>query len=138
VGGGLAQRYVADNRFRKRDPRFETAERHLPSLEKTKAKQKYFRPSDFKMDENLGRAICPAGKVLYLKNGNFGVKGKAGMTYMGRQSDCGICPLRSKCLRKAHTKARQVTFFTGKMATGKESYTQKMIRKIDSEAGREI
>lgn len=130
--------YVADNRYRKRDPRFKTAERHKKSINKTNPKRKYYVPSDFKMDGELGGPICPAGKVLYLKNSNFVVKGKAGVTYIGRQSDCGPCPLRSNCLRKAHTKARQVTFFNGKTSSGKETYTQKMIKKIDSDLGREI
>lgn len=130
--------YIADNRFRKRDPRFATAERHKKPIKKEFPKAKYFKPSDFEMDENLSRPICPAGKVLYLKNKNFAVKGKAGITYMARQSDCGACALRSKCLRIAHTKARQVTFFTGRTKEAKETYTQKMIKKVDTEAGRRI
>jgi len=121
--------YVADNRFRKRDPRFVTAERHKKAIGKRNPKKKYYSPSDFKMDAKLKRPICPNGKTLYIKNRNFVVKGKAGISYIGRQSDCGPCPLRSKCLRKAHTKARQVTFFSGKTAQGKETYTQKMIQK---------
>ena len=128
--------YVADNRFRKRDPRFETADRHKKPIKKVKPKRKYFAPADFKREGN--KVICPAGNSLYLKNSNFAVKGKAGITYMARQSDCRACPLRSKCLREAHTKARQVTFFTGKVIGAKETCTQKMIKKMDSEAGRAI
>ena len=130
--------YVADNRFRRRDPRFETAERHKKPIKKESLGAKYFKPSDFKMDEKLGRPICPAGNRLYLKNSNFAVKGKTGITYMARQSDCGACPLRVKCLRVAHTKARQVTFFTGRTKEAKETYTQKMMKKIDTESGRKI
>lgn len=130
--------YIADNRFRKRDPRFSTAERHKKAMGKTNPKKKYYTPSDFKMDENLKRPICPNGKTLYIKNRNFVVKGKAGISYIGRQSDCGPCPLRSKCLRLSHTKVRQVTYFNGKTVSGKETYTQKMIKKIDTDKGRKI
>lgn len=129
--------YIADNRFRKRDPRFATADRHKKPIKDERPGAKYFKPSDFKMNEKLGRPICPAGKVLYLKNSNFAVKGKSGITYMGRQNDCKDCQLRAQCLRKPNTMARQVTFFTGK-DRGKETYTQKMIKKIDMEKGREV
>jgi len=126
--------YIADKHYRQRDPRFETSERYKSPAQKAK----YFKPADFKMDEKLGRPICPAGKTLYIKNRNFAVKGKAGITYRAKQSDCGPCSLRAKCLRVKTTRARQVTFFTGKTKAGKTTHTQKMIQKMDTEKGREI
>lgn len=139
--------YVADNRFRKRDPRFATAERHKNPIKKERPKKKYFTPSDFKYDETRGKVICPAGNALYLKNSNFVVRDLKGISYMARETDtiekvsstsCRGCPLRAQCLRKPNTVARQVTFFTGKTKEAKESFTQKMIKKIDSETGRLI
>lgn len=130
--------YVADNRFRKRDPRFATAERHKNPIKKEPPKKKYFSPSDFKRDEITGGVLCPAGKSLYLKNSNFVVRDLKGTSYRARQSDCKTCHLRAQCLRKPNTVARQVTFFYGKTKEAKETYTQKMIKKIDSEKGREI
>jgi len=130
--------FVADNRFRKRDPRFATAERHKHPIKKEKPKKKYFSPSDFKRDEASGAVRCPAGKPLYLKNKNFAVRGLKGISYMARKSDCRSCHLRAQCLRRPHTVARQVTFFTGKTKEAKESFTQKMIQKIDTQEGREI
>ncbi len=129
--------FVADNRFRKRDPRFETAERHNNPIKKEKPKRKYFTPSDFKYDETKGKVICPAGNALYLKNSNFAAIDLKGISYMARETDCRGCPLRSQCLRKPATVARQVTFFTGKTFDAKETFTQKMIKKIDTEKGRE-
>ena len=126
--------YIADKRYRQRDPRFATAGRHKAPEKKAK----YFKPADFRRDEKTGKVTCPAGKPLHIKNSNFAVKGKAGITYRARQSDCGPCPLRSKCLRLTTTKARQVTFFTGKTKSGKTTHTQKMIRKMDTPRGREI
>jgi len=128
--------YIADNRFRKRDPRFATAERHKEGIREKRYQRKYFAPSDFKQDETSGKVICPAGKELYLKNSNFWVRGLKGVSYMAKITDCRACPLRSRCLRKPNTKARQVTFFTGKSESVKESFTQRMIQKIDSAKGR--
>lgn len=130
--------YVADNRFRKRDPRYATAARHKEGIKEKKYQRKYFAPSDFKYDEAKDKVLCPAGKELYLKNSNFWVRGLKGVSYMAKITDCRTCPLRSRCLRKPNTKARQVTFFTGKTETIKESFTQKMICKIDSVKGRWI
>ncbi len=130
--------YIADNRFRKRDPRFETADRHKKPIEKEKPKKKYFSPADFTYDEVTKKVICPAGKSVYLKNSNFVVRGLKGISYMARQNDCKTCQLRGNCLRKPNPVARQVTFFTGKTKEAKETCTQKMIKKIDTEKGREI
>lgn len=128
--------YVADNRFRKRDPRFATAERHKEGIKEKRYQRKYFAPSDFKQDEASGKGICPAGKELYLKNSHFWVRGLKGVSSMAKITDCRLCPIRSRCLRKPNTKARQVTFFTGQSESVKESFTQRMIQKIDSAKGR--
>src|SRR5215831_1063512 len=55
--------YVADILFRKRDPRFKTADRHKP---KKKEKSEHFTPKDFIYDSESLTCICPAGKRLYL------------------------------------------------------------------------
>ena len=130
--------YIADNRFRKRDSRFVTADRHRKSIKKKKYQRKYFAPSDFTQDKESGKVLCPAGKTLYLKNRNFWVKGLKGVSYMAKITDCRACHLKKQCLRNPNTRARQVTFFTGRTEYIKESFTQKMIRKIDSVKGRLI
>ncbi len=128
--------YIADNRFRKRDPRFATADRHNKPIRKERPTRKYFAPSDFKYDEQRGKYLCPAGKELYLKNRNFEVRGLKGISYMAKITDCRGCDLRKRCLRNPHTRARQVTFFNGKTEQGGETFTHKMIKKIDSVKGR--
>jgi len=131
--------YLADNKFRKRDPTFATADRHKRPVDrhKTKPGPRYFRSSDFTLDEVKGKLICPAGKELYIKNRNFkGTDGHRGVSYMAKKTDCRVCGLREKCLRKPHTEARQVTIFTGKGPDGEKSYTQKMIEKFDTALGR--
>ena len=131
--------YLPDNKFRKRDPTFATADRHKKPVDrhKTNPGPRYFRSSAFTLDEVKGKLICPAGKELYIKNRNFmGTDGHRGISYMAKKTDCRVCELRHKCLRKPHTEARQVTIFTGKGPDGEKSYTQKMIEKFDTALGR--
>ena len=133
--------YIADNQYRKRDPRFKDVERHRNSVDKRKWNEetrKYFGPDDFKKDEATGKLMCPAGKLLYVKNRNFMTpKGHYGTSYMAKVTDCRICPLRLKCLQNPNTVARQVTKFEGRdLAKKLESKSQWMKDKIDSVAGR--
>jgi transposase len=60
--------YVADNRFRKRDPRFADYERARNDW--AKGKPKLFRTEDFVFDQDMRYCICPAGKRLYRSGSN--------------------------------------------------------------------
>ena len=133
--------YIPDTQFRKRDPRFLTADRHNKPIKKKKIayKPKYFTPKDFKYDESTGKCICPAGNELWLRCKNFvSSNGFTGVVYMGRLADCRGCNLRSKCLRNPKTEARQVAFFNGATKEKQNSYTKKMIEKIETVKGRFI
>ena len=106
--------YVADNRFRKRDPRFKNAARHnKPINKKKKSGKKYFTPSDFIQKEEEKKAICPAGKEMYLEKSTFKQKGKKGSGCKGKISDCPACKIISKRISNLNTPSRQVTFFYG-------------------------
>lgn len=131
--------YVADHQFRKRDPRFESADRHKKPIDKYKGKKnqrKYFSPEDFELDTNTGKLLCPAGKLLYVKDRNFTTgKGQYGTAYMAKVTDCPVCELKEKCLRKPETtRARQVVKFEGRIKSN--SATQWMKERIDTVAGR--
>jgi hypothetical protein len=64
------------------------------------------------LDEKKGKLICPAGKELYVRNRNFQTRdGYKGIAYMAKITDCRVCELRKKCMKKDHTVARQVTVF---------------------------
>lgn len=128
--------YVADILFRKRDPRFKTADRHKPHKDKT---NKHFTPKDFIYDgENL-TCICPAGKRLYLKQRRVVIRGYQAVCFMGAKRDCGPCALRSRCLKDPNqSTTRQVYFFANRSETAPETFTAKMKRKIDSLTGRHI
>ena len=127
--------YVADNRFRKRDPRFSDYEKYKDAARKdwAKGKPKLFRTDDFTFDQDMKHCICPAGKRLYRSGFNAKV-----YRFKGTQTTCVSCTLRAQCIRKPEeTIIRQVAYFTGKTGDG-PTFTDKMKRKIDSALGRVI
>ena len=129
--------YIPDNKFRKRDPRFDTAKRHDQPIDKHKTTKtnKYFQPKDFKYDQALNKMICPAGKQMYIKNSNYQYKGSKAVAYIARIRNCRECKLRPRCIRKQKTPARQVHIFYER----KDNYLLKKMReKIDSSFGRYI
>jgi transposase len=132
--------YVADTRFRKRDPRFATADRHRPTRPdapwaRPKARG-LFSPKDFALDPQHRFCICPAGKRLYRNGANVQIRADVGVKFRGAKRDCVGCPLRERCLRNPNTsQVRQVIFrLAGGGAT--QSYTARMRQKVDSEYGR--
>ena len=134
--------YIADNGFRKRDPRFASAERYK-EMERQKSgkagSNKLFTTEDFFFPEDMSYCICPASKRLYRSGGNVAVRNHTAFKFKGPKSACVPCTLRSRCLRKPDvTEIRQVAFFTGRSPKGEQRFTEKMKEKIDSAAGRAI
>jgi transposase len=135
--------YVADTQFRKRDPRFANRERY-----KERTKKEYaaahgttttYTTQYFTMSDDATHCICPAGKRLYRNGGNVMMNGKPAIKFHGRKTDCRVCELRKKCLRRPdHSEGRQVYFLQGRAPSLPESFTEKMKRKIDSVRGRLI
>lgn len=142
---GLAEQeidaYVADNLFRKRDPRFADSDRYKERHRKERAQinvpKGLFSSKDFLFADDLTHCVCPAGKRLYRSGGNITV-GKFLLTkFKGPKSACVGCALRSQCLRHPErTEIRQVAYFHGRNEEGKATFTERMKRKIDSTAGR--
>ena len=125
--------YVADHRFRKRDPRFAEADRYKPP----KAKPTRFRPDDFRYDPHRLCCTCPAGKALYRNGANVTIKGRTGIKFTAPKSACGSCHLRAHCLRDESQKTpRQVVFFCEPGTT--DTPIARMKAKIDSLLGRMI
>ncbi|MGV8075077.1 MAG: transposase [Syntrophobacteraceae bacterium] len=128
--------YVADQLFRKRDPRFADAQRFKRTGKRANSPH-LFTPNDFSYDKEKEICICPAGKKLYVRNRNFMVKGLHGIVFMGKQTECRVCSLKSQCMKYPdRTVARQVCFFYGKGKEGQPTFTERMKRKIDSKLGR--
>ena len=117
--------YVADNLFRKRDPRFAGADRYRERHRKERAKlaggkSGLFSTADFVFPEDLSHCLCPAGKRLYRSGNNVAVRNFLATKFKGSKSACLPCKLRSQCLRHPErTEIRQVAYFHGRSAQGK-------------------
>src|SRR6266508_736651 len=123
--------YMAENLFRKRDPRFASAGRHRPMREQTKAQ--HFLPRDFIYDADTQTCICPAGQFLYQNGSRCVIGGREAVKFTGAKRVCGPCDLRAKCLRyPQRTPVRQVVFFTGRTTAKAETYTTKIKHKINT------
>ena len=57
---------------------------------------------------------------------------------MGHLKNCLACELRSKCLRKKTTKARQVVILEADEQAQQHNYTARMRRRFDTPLGRSI
>lgn len=134
--------YVADGRFRKRDPRFADydryKERHRKERSRLEGRKGLFKTEDFTFPEDLSYCLCPAGKRLYRGGRHCNLPGGfTAVKFRGPKSACMPCKLRAQCLRHPNrTETRQVAYFLGRNAKGKERFTEKMKRKIDSAVGR--
>ena len=128
--------YVADNKFRKRDPRFAEAERYKPQ----KPAGRRFKQKDFTVDLEELTCRCPAGHAMYLKNRNFEVDGRKAIAFMARGTDCSPCPHRGRCLRNERQKSpRQIHWFSDSdTEPNNDNAMERMKAKIDSDAGRQI
>jgi transposase len=135
--------YIADNQFRKRDPRFidsttyqqEQAKRRK---ERGRPSSKRFVPADFDYDPIAVSCRCPAGNAMWCSMNNGQTNGRKATAFQGYRKECRVCPLKAQCLRKPDQKdGRQVTFFD-KTERKERSYMDRMKDKIDSPMGRHI
>ena len=135
LAGESCDAYVADNLFRKRDPRFVDADKYKPP----KPLPSRFRPGDFDYDPDRLTCTCLAGKSLYRNGANVIINGRTGIKFTAPKSACGPCPHRGRCLKEEAQKSpRQVVFFHGRDAERTQAPIEKMKAKIDSPRGRMI
>lgn len=131
--------YVPDQQFRKRDVRFKEASRHRRPTDKHhkryQFKKRYFDVSDFKLDKDTDKLICPAGNELSVRNRKLSnVEGYKLKAYQASKAACSQCKLRPKCLRSPKTDSRQVNLLHEKPTR----LTDEMKKKIDTPEGRKI
>lgn len=131
--------YIADNRFRSRDPRFADAGRFKPEpIVKARSNTRY-TTEDFKTDTAKQTCICPAGKSLWLKCAEAKIANRLFMQFQAHQADCDGCALRAKCLRSVSQKgARQVNIPLAVLPKVETGLLARMRQKIDSAMGRHI
>jgi hypothetical protein len=137
--------FIPDAEYRHRDARYQGQEQHrakpdaLWDKSGKEAKAKLFGPRDFHVAADFSHLICPAGKRLYRNGANCNKQGLRACQFSGTQRDCQNCALRAQCLRRPQrSKVRQVAIFLGKHASAKETASERMRCKIDSERGREM
>ena len=133
--------YLADNRMRKRDPRYTDARRHDPGkprwgYDKRPKRTRLYQSSEFRHNEATGRCWCPAGIELELSH-----RGHSGehevVRFRGTCSSCGECAHRRRCLRyPQRTPFRQVAFFGARRPSRTQELVAAMREKVDSVAGR--
>src|SRR5262249_31163918 len=133
--------YSAAPLFRKRDPRFHSAQRPKPRREDAPcAKPKralQFHAKACQLADEHSPALCPAGQRMYKSGGQRDGEGLQTLQYRGTRGACGGCLQRAPCLRyPERTAVRQVAFVVGRVANKPEKYLDKMTRKIDSDVGR--
>jgi len=113
--------YIPDQNFRKRDPSLIDDEPN-------------FSPADFGYDAEADIYTCPAGQILKKKSDIKRAGEKYYRSYAASEEACQRCHLRSQCLTKKNAKRRTLSvFFEKKLA----EYSHQMIRKIDSDVGRQ-
>ncbi len=124
--------YIADNKYRKRDPRFMDHEEKKPQSRK----RKYFRSEDFRYDESSNRCWCPAGNELWLASDHYWHNDGYYRKFEGHLNDCRKCPLQSQCMRKeVKNRGRQVEIRKGREENPVRPLDL-MKEKIDSVKGR--
>ena len=125
--------YIADNQFRRRDPRFATTARYKPAR-----KPRHYCPADFVYDATNQTCICLAGKALYRNGSRCWMGGYEAVKFQGPKMHCEPCTQRDQCLRHPERiVTRQVVFFKDRNLSVKQSYTAKMKQKIDTPEGRQ-
>jgi hypothetical protein len=138
--------FIPDTEYRQRDARYRGQEQHRAKPDalwdksgQDQAKAKLFGTRDFHVAADFSHLICPAGKRLYRNGANCNKQGHRAVQFSGTQPDCQNCALRAQCLRHPQrSKVRQVAIFLGKHASAKETASERMKCKIDSERGREM
>ena len=141
LDGGI-DAYVADRKFRRRDPAFANAQEYKKKTidrKRTSKARKYFSADEFRNDEQARTLICPAGNEMKRRAANVRnyQKGYRGIAYIGRSQNCLPCELREQCIRNpAVTAARHVTKYEKGIRHEQLSYTQRMIERFDSLRGR--
>jgi transposase len=132
---------IADNDMRQRDARFATQARRRetghPYRERADDADAVFQPSDFTYDAAARTCTCPAGKSLHRAGRGVVTNGYVADHFRGAKRDCGLCPLRARCLRTPErTPTRRVAFFQGPAPNAPASHTARMKQRLDSAEGR--
>lgn len=130
--------YIADPKFRTRDPRFASQQEYrarTTDRKQTSRARRYFGADAFVFNEE-GTLMCPAGKPMKSRSPNWRNEGFRGRAFQGHAEHCRVCELRSRCIRKPTTPTRHVTKIEAGIRDNAKSGVQRMIERFDTERGR--
>lgn len=105
----------------------------------TEEARKYFTAAECTFNDE-GTRICPAGKPMKRRGPNRRdkKKGYTGRDSMGYPEYCGPCELSSRCMRRATTRARQVTKIDKGERHNQKSGVHWMRERFDTDRGRHL
>jgi len=121
--------YIPDPYFRKRDPRFKNQGRYNP-----RKKRKLFKLEDFKYNHESDSYVCPGGEKLTIRAHHARIGLKDYKRYGAPEGVCVKCKLIRRCMPSPTAKRKYLAIDLGHPP---EDLIGKMIKKIDSEKGRE-
>lgn len=121
--------YIPDNRFRNRDPRFQSEKRNRHR------RADRFSLKDFQHNEEADVYLCPRGKILRRNAKKAVVDGVMYRRYAADKNACKGCELKAKCIRGKNGKRRVISVAVGHVPG---NLTKAMADKVDSEKGRKI
>ena len=139
--------YIPDNKFRQRDPKFNTQKtnhsRRKAITGKTKVTVRVFPASKFDFDPINKICVCPAKERMWLCSEFTDQYGHERVFFEGRLTKCRACHLKHRCMhnpdsantRKGH--GRQVSFIVNE-SQRTPNYTDWMKRRVDSDKGKLI
>ena len=119
---------IPDTNFRKRDTRFETADRHKPE------KKGQYTIDEFQYDPERNVYICKKGEELRFRY-NHTVNHITYAKYICRLSACRDCPFRKECLKKETVRYRTLQ---KPLNADNRHYSDEMKKFIDTEEGRKL
>lgn len=134
---GRINAYVPDHQFRSRDPRFQDQKAKY-GRRRLGRRSDQFSASEFGFDPVDMSCVCPDGKALSLRGVRDDASGQPVAYFEGRLSQCGVCPVKRRCMRNPSGSGhgRQVSFrLEGK---GRPTYTDWMKHRVDSPRGKAI
>ena len=125
--------YIADKDMRGRNPLYHNQCDKKPASRK----QKYFKASDFRYDEETNSCQCPAGKLMWLASDDYILNGEHYRRFVGYLDHCRVCPFQSQCMRKTpKEQGRQVSIKKG-VEFNEPRPLDLMKEKVDSKDGRD-
>lgn len=125
--------YIADKEMRGRNPLYKNQADKKPKSRK----QKYFKASDFRYDEDTNTCQCPAGKLMWLASDDYILNDEHYRRFVGYLDHCRGCSFQKHCMRNPpKEQGRQVSIKKG-IESNSPRPLDLMREKVDTDVGRD-